>query len=89
MARQRVNASRQNDNAGTQSIKEPTATSPSSRNTTRRHARNGALSPDTRRRIEQLAYEFYEQRGCRHGDDWKDWLEAERLTIAEQKNDGE
>ncbi len=87
MARQRVKSSRQNKNAEIQSISEPAAaTSQSSSNTMRRHARNGTLSPDTRRRIEELAYAFYQQRGCLHGDDWKDWLEAERLTIAAQED---
>jgi hypothetical protein len=86
MARQRVKASRQNKDAETQSISDlPAATGRSSSKTMRGHAHNGALSPDTKRRIEELAYEFYQQRGCRHGDDWKDWLEAERLTIAAQE----
>lgn len=44
-------------------------------------AGNGIPAADIRSRIEKLAYQLYEQRGCRHGDDWKDWLEAERLTL--------
>lgn len=50
------------------------------------HTGNGDVSPDLRPRIERLAYQLYEQRGHRHGDDWRDWLEAERLTIAAQHN---
>lgn len=45
------------------------------------HKDNGALPSDTRTRIEKLAYQLYEQRGGGHGDDWKDWLEAERMTV--------
>jgi hypothetical protein len=45
------------------------------------HKDNRSLPSDTRTRIEKLAYQLYEQRGCRHGDDWKDWLEAERMTV--------
>ena len=86
MARQRVKPSRQNKDAETQSIGElPAASGRSSSATMRRHAHNGSLSPDTKRRIEELAYELYQQRGCRHGDDWKDWLEAERRMIAAQE----
>jgi hypothetical protein len=50
-------------------------------NDARAHKDNGALSSDTRTRIEKLAYQLYEQRGGGHGDDWKDWLEAERMTV--------
>ena len=35
---------------------------------------------DTRRRIEQLAYALYQQRGQRDGYDCEDWLEAERMV---------
>jgi hypothetical protein len=44
-------------------------------------------SKDTQDRLQQMhdavakkAYELYEQRGCRHGRDQQDWLEAERLV---------
>jgi Protein of unknown function (DUF2934) len=46
-------------------------------------ATNGTWPSEFRSRIEKLAYHLYQQRGCRHGDDWKDWLEAERLTVGE------
>lgn len=49
-------------------------------------SRNGGRSdrqPELRRLIQLRAYQLYEQRGCQHGDDLKDWLEAERLTLAE------
>ena len=34
-------------------------------------------------RIAEKAYELYECRGCCHGRDLEDWLEAERLVLAE------
>jgi len=27
--------------------------------------------------IRRRAYELFEQRGCAHGNDWQDWLQAE------------
>lgn len=38
---------------------------------------------EIRTRIEKLAYELYQQRGRQDGYDRQDWLEAERLTLAE------
>lgn len=38
---------------------------------------------EIRTRIEKLAYELYQQRGGQDGYDRQDWLEAERLTLAE------
>ena len=35
------------------------------------------------RRTAEKAYELYECRGCGHGRDLEDWLEAERLIVAE------
>jgi hypothetical protein len=29
--------------------------------------------------IQKKAYELFEKRGRAHGNDWKDWLEAERI----------
>ncbi|MBI5415413.1 MAG: DUF2934 domain-containing protein [Candidatus Omnitrophica bacterium] len=34
-------------------------------------------------RVEKKAYELYEKRGCRHGCDWQDWFEAERIVEQE------
>ena len=43
-----------------------------------------SLSDDQlRQRIATKAYELYECRGCCHGHDVEDWLEAERLVLAE------
>ncbi len=35
-----------------------------------------------RQRIAEKAYELYQCRGCYHGRDLDDWLEAERLVLA-------
>jgi hypothetical protein len=44
-----------------------------------------SLSDDKLRhqRIAEKAYELYQCRGCCHGQDLDDWLEAERLVLAE------
>lgn len=30
--------------------------------------------------IQKKAYELFEKRGYSHGNDWQDWLEAERIV---------
>lgn len=45
---------------------------------------NGHATDDTRTRIEKLAYELYQRRGCKDGHDREDWLEAERLLVLTQ-----
>lgn len=34
-------------------------------------------------RVEKKAYELYEKRGCQHGRDFDDWLEAEKIVEKE------
>ena len=41
------------------------------------------LSNDLRTRIAARAYAFYERRGYEDGYDLEDWLEAERVILAE------
>ena len=41
---------------------------------------------DRRERIATKAYALWEQRGCRHGYDLEDWLDAEALVI-ERRHD--
>ncbi len=45
--------------------------------------KNGSCTAidDTRMRIEKLAYELYQRRGCQDGHDREDWLEAERVAL--------
>lgn len=35
--------------------------------------------------IAEKAYELYHSRGRRHGDDLKDWYEAEQVVLTEQR----
>ena len=35
--------------------------------------------------VAQVAYTLYEQRGCEHGHDVEDWLEAERIVREGQR----
>jgi hypothetical protein len=44
-----------------------------------------AMDSALRDQIAQKAYELYETRGWSHGLDTEDWLEAERLVLAETK----
>ena len=44
-----------------------------------------ALDSALREQIARKAYELYENRGWVHGLDTEDWLEAERLVLAETK----
>ena len=46
-----------------------------------------AINPELRERIAQKAYELYEKRGSTHGLDVQDWLEAERLVLAETQKE--
>lgn len=43
----------------------------------------GIATGDSRARIEKLAYELYQRRGCGDGHDREDWLEAERMALAQ------
>ena len=36
--------------------------------------------------VARAAYELYEQRGCEHGHDVEDWLEAERIVKRQQRS---
>jgi Protein of unknown function (DUF2934) len=42
-----------------------------------------AADPALRERIARKSFEFYEKRGWVHGHDTEDWLEAERVILAE------
>jgi len=39
-----------------------------------------------RRRIAEKAHELYQCRGCCHGGDLDDWLEAEQLVLSEMES---
>ena len=40
--------------------------------------RKNTTSPDVLTKIQKRAFELYLKRGASHGNDMKDWLEAER-----------
>lgn len=37
-------------------------------------------SEESRKKIAVKAYELWQKKGCRHGNDWGDWLEAEKAV---------
>lgn len=39
----------------------------------------------TEYKIRQRAYELYQARGCQHGFDWDDWIQAEAEIRTRQK----
>lgn len=41
-----------------------------------------------RERVAKKAYEKWMNRGCKHGNDFQDWCEAEAEVLAEQKQNG-
>ena len=41
-----------------------------------------------RERISEAAYDLFLKRGATHGNDLGDWLEAERMVLAEPKSEG-
>ena len=41
---------------------------------------------ETKEEVRKVAYGLYEKRGYRHGDDWKDWFEAEAIIYNNKKN---
>ena len=86
MARRMTKSTRQTDETQLTSRNgEEAPAQPPARHDAGPAAGNGTPPAEIRSRIENLAYQLYQQRGCRHGDDWKDWLEAERLTVGETK----
>lgn len=48
-----------------------------------------AIEGDLHSRIAAKAHELYEARGCCHGKDLDDWLEAERIVTADLQKETE
>lgn len=44
-------------------------------------------NPDQMKKIAELAYGLWEKRGCPHGDDRQDWLEAEKIVMGQEDKD--
>lgn len=42
----------------------------------------GGWPEDRHPRVAAKAYELWEQRGCRHGHDLEDWLDAEAIVVS-------
>lgn len=40
-----------------------------------------SLSDEQRDYVAELAYQYWEERGCLHGEDLDDWLRAERVVL--------
>lgn len=50
-------------------------------------SRGGREAPRVpREEIARIAYQLFERRGRTHGKDQDDWLEAERIAVARQRN---
>ena len=45
--------------------------------------RSAELPDDMKERIANKAFELWEERGCRDGHDFEDWLDAETLVMEE------
>lgn len=45
--------------------------------------RKNTTSPDVFAKIQKRAYDLYAKRGTSHGNDMRDWLEAERQVKRE------
>jgi len=68
----------------------PTSLDPDARRPTGEQVRSTATeSSEEQRRIERRAYELYLERGGSHGNDWEDWLAAEREIRGPRTNRNE
>ena len=48
-----------------------------------RKAKQNVDETELRQRIEKKAYELFEKKGFAHGNDFKDWIEAEQIVTKE------
>jgi len=49
----------------------------------KKETKRGGISEELSRRIQDKAYELYQNRGYSHGDDQADWYQAEQIVMAE------
>ena len=86
MARRRTKTTTDTEKQASGSIVTTTMPAPESMHPdlVRQETVRRSAADDTRTRIEKLAYELYQQGGCRDGYDRDDWLEAERLALGQQ-----
>lgn len=85
MARRMTKSTRRTDEAGLRPLNGTAQPVRSLEHDPAASAASGSLPPEIRSRIEALAYEIYLRRGCRPGDDVKDWLEAEQMILGAMK----
>ena len=54
-------------------------------NTRKKTSWSTNVTPELLEKVQKKAFELYEKRGCSHGNDISDWLEAERIVLAKQR----
>jgi hypothetical protein len=69
-------------------VKSPRASNPSTGSKVKSRPQSFDLTDELRGRIALKAYELYERRGCEGGREMEDWLEAERIVMAELRQAG-
>jgi hypothetical protein len=67
----------------TSSTKQSKKTTTSMRNPLAASPRSIELSDGMRDRIAKKAFELWQERGCRDGHDFEDWLDAEAIVMEE------
>lgn len=66
-------------------VKKTTTSKPKAAATKKRKTKKKISAEEFYALIGEKAYEFFEKRGYRHGDDHKDWYEAEKAVKAQYK----
>ena len=67
----------------TSAVKPPVKKKPSRRSPLAASPQSIELPDGMRERISKKAYELWQERGYRDGQDFKDWLDAEALVMEE------
>jgi len=62
-------------------VKKPAKTTPTRK--TKKSAAKKLSTNEIQARTAQKAYEIFEQRGFSHGNDFNDWVEAEKKVLSE------
>jgi hypothetical protein len=67
----------------TSAVRFPTKNKPSRRSPLAASPQSIELPDGMRERISRKAYELWQERGCRDGQDLEDWLDAEAIVMEE------
>ena len=83
-----ISASKSKESVTTRVVPPPTGARPAGKGipspARRESAQKFMVWPEDRReRIAAKAYDLWEERGCRHGHDLEDWLDAEAVVRKE------